>query len=166
MTRPHTNPTLAQILSQAERSVLRKLAELVDAHGSTVEQWRILTLLADGRGHPMKEIADFAFVPPPTLTRIIDKMIADNLVYRRVDPDDRRRVLVFSSARGRRLHARLQREVEHYEAELATSDNDLDLRTLAALLTQLVERTTSNAAPPPATGAPSSSSPPRSASTR
>lgn len=140
MTRPGTNPALAQVLSQAERSIARKLAGLAEAHGSTIEQWRVLTLLLDGHGHPMKEIADFVFVPPPTLTRIIDKMIADNLVYRRVDPDDRRRVLIFSSTRGRRLHARLRQDIERYESDLAASRSDLDLDRLAMLLTQLIRQ--------------------------
>lgn len=135
-----TNRWLTRLLSQAERSVARRLDELAVAHNSTVEQWRILTLLADGAGHPMKELASAAFVPGATLTRIVDRMIADNLVYRRVDPEDRRRVLIFSTARGRRLHGRLQRDIEQYEAKLSALDRDLDLARLTALLTRLVEK--------------------------
>jgi DNA-binding MarR family transcriptional regulator len=139
MTRHDTSLALAQVLSQAERSVMRRLSALAEAHGSTIEQWRVLSLLTDGRGHPMKEIADFVLVPSPTLTRIIDRMIADNLVYRRVDPEDRRRVLIFCSARGRRLHAKLRRDFERYESALTASDSSLDLPRLASLLAQLIE---------------------------
>ena len=139
MTRQDTSLALAQVLSQAERSVVRRLTALAEAHGSTIEQWRVLVLLADGKGHPMKEIADFVLVPSPTLTRIIDRMIADNLVYRRVDPADRRRVLIFCSARGRRLHAKLRREIERYESALAAADSSLDLQRLTSLLAQLIE---------------------------
>lgn len=137
-TRP--NPALALVLSQAERSIVRKLAQIIKSRGSTIEQWRVLSVLGDGHGHPMKEIADLVFVPPPTLTRIIDSMIADNLVYRRVDPDDRRRVLIFSSARGRKLLARLTSDIERYESDLAAADSELDLHQLAALLTQLIKQ--------------------------
>jgi DNA-binding MarR family transcriptional regulator len=139
MTKSDTSLALAQVLSQAERSVVRRLTDLAEAHGSTIEQWRVLSLLADGQGHPMKEIAGFVLVPSPTLTRIIDRMIADNLVYRRVDPADRRRVLIFCSGRGRRLHAKLRRDVERYESELAEADSSLDLRRLTSLLAQLIE---------------------------
>lgn len=138
MTRSDPNPALAQVLSQAERSVARKLAGIIKSRGATIEQWRVLTALGDGHGHPMKEIAAVVLVPPPTLTRIIDKMIADNLVYRRIDPDDRRRVLIFSSTRGRRLHARLQQDIDSYESSLGGAGSDLDLDRLAALLTQLI----------------------------
>lgn len=139
MTVSAGHPTLAQVLSQAERSIARKLTVILHAHGSTIEQWRVFTLLADGRGHPMKQIADFVLVPPPTLTRIIDKMVAENLVYRRIDPDDRRRALLFISARGRRLFARLQQDIDQYESDLANSTKGLDLRRLSLLLTQLIE---------------------------
>jgi MarR family transcriptional regulator, organic hydroperoxide resistance regulator len=139
MTKPDTSLALAQVLSQAERSVMRRLTALAETHGSTIEQWRVLSLLADGQGHPMKEIAGFVLVPSPTLTRIIDRMIAGNLVYRRVDPSDRRRVLIFCSARGRRLHAKLRRDVERYESGLAEADTGLDLRRLTSLLAQLIE---------------------------
>ena len=137
-TRP--NPALAQVLSQAERSIVRKLAQIIESRGATIEQWRVLAVLSDGGGHPMREIADLIIVPAPTLTRIVDAMIAGNLVYRRADPDDRRRVLIFSSARGRRLYARLSQDIGRYEADLADSVSGLDLQHLAALLTQLIRQ--------------------------
>lgn len=117
---PHT--ALVQVLSRAERSVTRRLTEVVEAHGSTVEQWRILALLSDGRGHPMGELAEFAFVPSPTLTRIVDRMVNDNLVYRRVDDGDRRRVLIVASARGRKLYLKLQHELRGQLAPILTAD--------------------------------------------
>lgn len=117
---PHT--ALVQVLSRAERSVTRRLTEIVEAHGSTVEQWRILTLLSDGQGHPMGELAEFAFVPSPTLTRIVDRMVNDNLVYRRIDADDRRRVLIVASTRGRKLYLKLQRALRGQLIPVLTAD--------------------------------------------
>lgn len=139
MNRSTTRSALVQLLSQAERAVLRELTALFEARGSTVDQWRVLTLLADGRGHPMGELADFTFLPPPTLTRLVDRMVTDALVYRRIDPEDRRRVLIFSSARGRRLHAKLRDDVERYEAELVEPDG-LDVAALTTLLDRLAQR--------------------------
>jgi hypothetical protein len=39
---------LAQALSRAERSLTGRLAEALEQQGCSVEQWRILVLLADG----------------------------------------------------------------------------------------------------------------------
>jgi hypothetical protein len=81
---------LAQLLSQAERGVTRQLGRVLDEEGCSVEQWRALVLLADGVSHSMSDVAEFALLPAPTITRLIDRMVADNLAYRTVDPQDRR----------------------------------------------------------------------------
>jgi DNA-binding MarR family transcriptional regulator len=131
---------LAQVLSQAERGVTRQLGLLLEQEGSTVEQWRVLMLLADGASHPMSELAEFALLPAPTLTRLVDRMVADNLAYRKADPRDRRRVLVHITPRGRALQRRLTERIETSQtAILAEADPD-DVARLAALLTDLADR--------------------------
>ena len=131
---------LVQLLSQAERGVTRQLGRLLDEEGCTVEQWRTLVLLADGRGHTMSEVAEFALVPAPSLTRLIDRMVADNIAYRKADPRDRRRVLVRITPRGRSLQKRLAGRIEQSQsAILADADAD-DVAQLAALLTHLAGR--------------------------
>src|SRR3954447_21646075 len=105
---------LAHALSRAERSVTRQLARAMEEEGCTVEDSRILLLLADGRGHTMTEVAEFALVPAPSVTRIVDRMVTHGLLHRTVDPSDRRRVRVHLTPRGwalkRRLDEILQRE--------------------------------------------------------
>jgi DNA-binding MarR family transcriptional regulator len=58
-------------------------------------------------GKPISEAADHAMLAAPTLTKDVDQLVAANLVYRRADRHDRRRVLIYLTARGRRLHTRL-----------------------------------------------------------
>src|SRR5918997_1537527 len=48
---------LAHALSRAERSVVRQLTRILEDEGITVDQWRILQLLADDRGHRMSELS-------------------------------------------------------------------------------------------------------------
>jgi DNA-binding MarR family transcriptional regulator len=128
---------IAQLLSQAERHVTRELAGVLA--GSSVEQWRTLVLLADGAGHPMSEIAEFAMLPAPSLTRLIDRMVSDNLVYRKVDPSDRRRVLVHSSVRGERLRQKLSDRIDRVQEAVLGHVDDDQLEQLAAVLAKLVE---------------------------
>jgi DNA-binding MarR family transcriptional regulator len=131
---------LAQVLSQAERGVTRQLGLVLEQEGSTVEQWRVLMLLADGASHPMSELAEFALLPPPTLTRLVDRMVADNLAYRKADPRDRRRVLVHITPRGRALQRRLTERIETSQAALLAEADPDDVAQLAALLTDLADR--------------------------
>jgi DNA-binding MarR family transcriptional regulator len=130
----------AQLLSQAERGVTRQLGRVLEEGGCTVEQWRTLLLLADGISHRMSEIAEFALLPAPTLTRLIDRMVADNLAYRKADPRDRRRVLVHITPRGRALQKRLAESIEVSQAAILAEADPDDVAELAALLTDLADR--------------------------
>ena len=94
-------------LSDAERRMTRRLALVLAHHDCTVERWRALALLARGESHRMSELAEFTQLPPASLTRLIDGMVADNLVHRKADPRDRRGVLVHITRRGLALQRRL-----------------------------------------------------------
>ncbi|MFF7754638.1 MarR family winged helix-turn-helix transcriptional regulator [Streptomyces sp. NPDC007971] len=118
------SPDLAHLLSHAERRLVQRLAAVLAEEDCSVEQWRVLSITADGLGHPMTEIAEYALMPAPSLTKLVDRMVADNLVYRRPDPADRRRVLLYLTARGRILHNRAGDRVHTDQARLLDAIND------------------------------------------
>ncbi|WP_245647053.1 MarR family winged helix-turn-helix transcriptional regulator [Microtetraspora niveoalba] len=112
--------SLAYLLSRAERAVNRGLSAALAAEEVTVEQWRILQALADGRGHSMGDLAEAALMPHPTLTKAVDRLVERALVYRGHDPLDRRKVAAFLADRGRDLLGRLEAGIgEHRRAILA-----------------------------------------------
>jgi DNA-binding MarR family transcriptional regulator len=128
---------LAHLLSHAERLLASRVATSLEAENCSIEEWRVLRILADGQGHPMNEIADFAMLPAPTLTKLTDRMVSEGLVYRRADERDRRRVLAFLSERGVRLQERVSRLVGAIEADLLAALGDDG--ELARWLTRLSE---------------------------
>jgi DNA-binding MarR family transcriptional regulator len=130
---------LPRLLSAVERKVSGRLAAALESAGSTIEQWRVLSLLADNRGHTMTELADYALLPAPTLTKVIDRMVAANLVHRRADENDRRRVLALLTPRGRRVYRSLQQTIEQQESDLFSPLAD-DVDELRALLTRANQR--------------------------
>jgi DNA-binding MarR family transcriptional regulator len=144
--------SLAYLLSRAERSVNRGLAEALGAEEVSVEHWRILQALADGRGHSMGDLAEAALMPHPTLTKAVDRLVQRAVVYRGHDPADRRKVAVFLADRGKDLLARLEAGIaEHHRAILATYGEDRTgqlLRELESLIEALEERPSSRANPP------------------
>ncbi|MEV6306768.1 MarR family transcriptional regulator [Actinoplanes sp. NPDC051861] len=126
---------LMYLLTRAERLLARRLATFLDAESCSMDAWRVVTVLADGRGHFMTELSDLAFLPPGSLTRLIDHLVEENLVYRRGDDVDRRRIRVHLSARGRRLHDRIDAEIRRSVAGLPADDELLGrLGTLIAAL--------------------------------
>lgn len=95
-----------RLLSLAERSVTQRLDEALKAHGSGIDQWRVLSLLVEQGGCPMNVVADHAMMLAPKLSKLIDRMVSANLVLRRPDEQDRRRVLVAATPRGHQALAR------------------------------------------------------------
>lgn len=135
-----SNPSrriLIHLLSQAELQVTRRLVTLLADSDCTLDEWRVMVLLADGLGHPMREVSDFSLLPAANTTRLIDRMTSANLVHRRVDPADRRRVLVFLTPRGRRRFDVLAPIVEDGYADLSPGEaTDLE-KVLAQVLALL-----------------------------
>jgi DNA-binding MarR family transcriptional regulator len=127
---------LIQLLTRAEQLLSRRLTAILNVHGYSLDTWRVIGLLSDGAGHHMTEIAEHAFLPPGTLTKLVDQLVDDNLVYRRIDEVDRRRIRAFLTPRGRRLHQRISQQVDASMAALPTAESDREL--LQALLTRLV----------------------------
>jgi DNA-binding MarR family transcriptional regulator len=115
-----TEPTrdLAHQLSRAERLLSERMSGLLENEHCTLEEWRVLKILIDGEGHIMTEIADFAMLPAPTLTKLMDRMVSQGLVYRRADERDRRRVLAYIAEQGRVRYERASAALTAAEAEL------------------------------------------------
>jgi DNA-binding MarR family transcriptional regulator len=141
---------LPDLLRRVERRVTGRLAALLAAEGSTLDEWRVLSFLARVGGRPMSAIADATMLLPPTLTKRVDHMVADGLVHRRVDPGDRRRVLVMLSPRGRTAHDRLAPLVAQEEARVAavaTVTGGLDVARLTGMLEELLRALSQGALP-------------------
>ncbi|MFI6063987.1 MarR family winged helix-turn-helix transcriptional regulator [Micromonospora sp. NPDC051227] len=115
---PGAPADLLRSLTRAERLLSRRLGAILADDAISIEAWRVLCLLADGQGHPMSEVSVEASLPPGTLTKLVDQLVDRNLVFRRIDPIDRRRIRAYLTARGRREHARLDERVRASIAEL------------------------------------------------
>jgi DNA-binding MarR family transcriptional regulator len=127
---------LLHLLTRAERLAVRRVQSLLDEFDCSVEAWRVLDLLSDGQGHNMTALADHAFLPAPSLTKLVDQLVDQNWVYRRVDPVDRRRVLAHLTPRGMQRWRMLVREVR---ADWGDLEQSLPGEELDGLLTRLAE---------------------------
>jgi len=131
---------LAYLLAQASREINRQLEVRLRREGVPVEQWRILKVLSDGSGHSMGDLAEAVLLNHPTLTKMIDRMVTDSLVYRVQDPDDRRKVLMYISERGKVLAQRLSLLAQSQETHIAENYGDRATADLKRLLEGLIER--------------------------
>jgi len=139
-TRP-LSEHLAYLLAQANRQIQKQLDDEFSDEGVPVEQWRILSLLTEKNGRSMSDLTQAALLNHPTLTKMIDRMISSALVYRRADPKDGRRVLIFISEHGRAVNERLNRLASQHQAELVEGYGDRQTEALRRLLGDLIQRT-------------------------
>ncbi|MFF4028413.1 MarR family winged helix-turn-helix transcriptional regulator [Streptomyces sviceus] len=127
------------LLTRAERLAVRRVQSVLDEFDCSVEAWRVLDLLSDGQGHNMTALADHAFLPAPSLTKLVDQLVDQNWVYRRVDPADRRRVLAHLTPRGMQRWQLLVREVRAEWGDLERSLPGEELDELLARLAEALE---------------------------
>jgi DNA-binding MarR family transcriptional regulator len=125
------------LITTVERRLTAAVASDLEREGVTVEQWRVLDELSQQEGLSMREIANLAMLPAPTLTKIVDRLVAENLVHRRSDPYDRRRVLVLLTPRGRAVRSRLDHVMQRHQSSLEAILGPSGLEQLTDLLTRL-----------------------------
>ena len=124
---------LAYIVASVNRQLEEELQEGLRPAGVPIEQLRVLEALDRGGALPMGALASHALVEPPTLTKIIDRMVSESLVFRSPDPNDRRRVLILLAPAGKALCKRLRRVSREQEERLVRQlprDKANELRNL------------------------------------
>lgn len=127
---------MSEVFFRAERRWTDALCRgLLDADIAGIEGWRLLGALRGGDGLTMSDISSAMSIPPPTLTRIVDKLVDGGFVLRRIDAADRRRVLIYLSARGKTKLRKLVRQEALLKAALVEELGDdvavAFIRTLA-----------------------------------
>lgn len=129
--------SLLLLLKQAERRIEQQLLPILAEFGLSLEQWRVMSALADEPGQPMSTLATTAVLPNASLTRHVDKLVERGLVVRRIHADDRRRVVTALSPVGTTVAERLRAEERRIESAIATELGDDRLQGLAGGLRRL-----------------------------
>lgn len=136
----HAAQSLEYLLARANRHVSQRLESVLQTEGLTIEQFRVLDLLAEGEGYATGELAEAVMLSLPTATRVLDRMVNNALIYRAPDAKDRRKVLVFISDKGLALLERLRVNVRSREQQIAELLGGRETERLLSMLERLVIR--------------------------
>jgi DNA-binding MarR family transcriptional regulator len=131
---------IASILHAGLAKLTRRMRSITLPPGMTPE--RLSTLAAIDAHGPVSvtALADAERVRPATMSRMISSLVDDGLVRRQEDKDDRRGVLVVTTAKGKRSYERARQQ---YLSQLGKALTQLEpqqleaLRSLAAALENL-----------------------------
>jgi MarR family transcriptional regulator, organic hydroperoxide resistance regulator len=132
------------------RSVTFRLAQAAHAYrvraGSHLSriglhpgQESLLKALADEDGISMSDLAAKLGVQPPTVTKMISRLAAQDYVERRQSSGDGRQAHVFLTERGKRAIAMIDKLWKRVEKDALTGIDDKDRKRLRKILRQ-VER--------------------------
>ena len=103
---------LPLLLLQARESVIANFRPILNAHGLTEQQWRILRVLLDAGPLEPREIVERCRISSPSLAGVLSRMDRLGWVQRERWPDDARRIRVSLSDSGRALSQRIAPMIE------------------------------------------------------
>jgi DNA-binding MarR family transcriptional regulator len=135
-------PPLGRRLYLGQRAIAEVLDRRLQTKGASLWNWVLLRAATRASGASQRELADLMHIEPPTLVRHLDRLEADGYVERRPDPDDRRRLLVFVTATGRRRLTELHRVADRTDSDLRSILDDNEIEILGDTLMRIHEHFT------------------------
>ena len=117
-------------------AVKRSLAQVVEPHGITPQQYNVLRILrgAGPDGLPTLTIGERMLEQTPGVTRLVDRLERKGLVARTPCPKDRRRVFCRITEKGLELLTELDEPVNRWDAQAVSALAPADLASLIGLL--------------------------------
>lgn len=109
------------------------------AHHLSLNEWRILLVLANHPRVVASEVAALTGLDKMTVSRAIAALERRGRVVRKVDAADRRRMLLRLSAAGERLYERIGVPAKARERSLFRGIGDADQARLGRLLDRLID---------------------------
>jgi homoprotocatechuate degradation regulator HpaR len=115
---PFRHRNLPLLLLQAREGVMAHFRPILNAHGVTEQQWRIVRALLDGDDLEPRQIGAICRISSPSLAGVLQRMDELGLVERERMAEDQRRVRVRLTPKSRELAATVAPQVEAVYAAL------------------------------------------------
>lgn len=137
------NDRLAHLIRDAGRALVRALTVRLAEHEVSFGHWSFLRVLWEGDGITQRELSERAGVMEPTTFSAIKTMERLGYVMRRQRNDDRKKVYIYLTAKGRLLKQRLvplAEEVNRIAIEGLAPDQVLTARVVLLAMIENVAR--------------------------
>jgi homoprotocatechuate degradation regulator HpaR len=100
------------LLMQARERVISYFRPILNAHGITEQQWRIVRVLLEVPALEPRQIGELCAISSPSMAGVLERMEQAGYITRRRVEHDQRRVLVSLTAESRGLAAALAPEID------------------------------------------------------
>src|SRR5690242_6261864 len=133
------NDRLAHLVKDATRALVRALQMRLGEHGVSFGHWTFLRILWESDGLTQRELSEQAGVMEPTTFSAVKAMERLGYVVRRRRHDDRKKIYVFLSPKGRRLRRKLVPLAEEVNRIAFRHVRSADIARTRNLLLSIIE---------------------------
>lgn len=138
MTLQKLERALPIALLHAREATLKPFRNELDQIDLTVQQWRVIRVLAEGRACCATELAERCVLMPPSLSRILKNLTERGLIER-VDDSDARRRRVQITASGQAKYDDMSGKAARIYEDFETRFGKEKMEKLLDLLNELYE---------------------------
>jgi DNA-binding MarR family transcriptional regulator len=121
----HEDSALIVALAQAYKRVIGRVNSELKPIGASFEIWSILHFVDESKGKTMSAIAKAAEMNSPAATKLVDRLVSENIVYRRHSRADRRIVNIFLTEKGSKILSDARDVLGNIENQLCQSAEEL-----------------------------------------
>ncbi|HEY7771590.1 MAG TPA: homoprotocatechuate degradation operon regulator HpaR [Marinagarivorans sp.] len=130
--------SLPILLQKARESVVLTARNTLSGFGLTEQQWRVIrTTYLNGELNA-QTLASQSAILGPSLSRILNRLELDGILLRKVSPGDQRELVISLSAKGKRLHQKVQPKVQANYDALSSKISGTKVAQLVGLLDDLI----------------------------
>lgn len=133
---------LSILLLKARENAIAYIKPILTQHDLTEQQWRVIRELHKHTELNAQRLAEESGILSPSLSRILARFSEDGIIVRKVDKQDQRAQNIRLSAKGKRLHDRIQPVVEKRYLVMSQSVGSDKLTRLQGLLRQVSDSAT------------------------
>jgi len=111
---------VSYVIARLDRALRRQIADMVAPHGLTATQYTALSVLRAGKGLSNAQLARRSYVTPQSMIEMLGTLEAKGLIERSPSPDHGRILRTELTAKGRRLLARCDEDLDRIESEMTS----------------------------------------------
>ncbi len=137
---PLQRRNLPLLMLKAREHVIGYFRPVLNAHGITEQQWRVVRVLLDAGALEPREIGELCRLSSPSLAGVLSRMEELGFVDRKRLAHDQRRVRVSLTPRSRALAARMAPQIEAVYARVERLLGEEFSRHLYEALDALIEK--------------------------
>ncbi len=111
--------SLSLLLLKARESSIAHLRPILVEFGLTEQQWRVIRVLSRFSSLSAHDLAEESCILSPSLSRILVRLETDNVITRKTDNVDQRALNIKLTAKGKRLHNKIEPLIERQYQKLS-----------------------------------------------